>query len=116
MTGVQTCALPIYLTILNSTFQKITGNDGGTLYNNNSLTIINSTIHTTKGNAGGAIYNNNRLIIISSLINNTRCNNLLGGGAIYNKGELKMLKKLSRRLFRLSDTWRKDLKRLQTGY
>ena len=53
MTGVQTCALPIWAELNNAnTFTGSTTNGGGTLILGNSLALQNSALDTTSSVAG----------------------------------------------------------------
>ena len=78
------------LTIINSAFNNIIGNDGGGIYNTNNLKIINSTFHTITGDNGGAIYNTNQLTIENSIFNNSQTsgsiNDIRNGSSIYTTG------------------------------
>ena len=88
--------------IINTTFQSITGSNGGAIYNTGKLTIENATLMqcNAANSNGGGIYNTGETIINNSKI--IACqgqdkiyggnyNNIdLNGGGIYNNGTLNI--------------------------
>ena len=81
--------------ILNTIFKKITGDDGGCIFNTNQLSIENSILNNTETRStltnlnthdGGGIYNTGTCEINNSTI--TESKSSLHGGGIYNKGIL----------------------------
>ena len=89
------------ITINNSNFSNIhtTGSgDGGVIYTKGTMNITDSTFDNNNGNSGGAIYvkkegSNTTTLTDTSFTNNVANNNgsTAGGGAIYNKGIVKLL-------------------------